>query len=113
MSAKWLCFAISRRMRTPGSPAELERRRCLAVRRIREGHAVEEVAEILEVSPRSVRRWVAVADAWGCTALKARVRVGRRSWIIRKKKLSGVGCLAVLAHKVWARSCGRRNGWPR
>ena len=43
-------------MRNPGSPEELEHRRSLAVRRILEGYSTEEVAEFLDVDPRSVRR---------------------------------------------------------
>jgi transposase len=46
-------------MRSNGSPAELEHRRFLAVRRILDGNSTEEVAEFLEVDPRSVRRWMA------------------------------------------------------
>src|SRR5512143_4138252 len=46
-------------MRNPGSPEELEHRRFLAVRRILEGYSTEEVAEFLDVDPRSVRRWFA------------------------------------------------------
>jgi Homeodomain-like domain len=46
-------------MRTTGSPAELERRRRLAVRCVKEGHSPAEVAEILGVDARSIRRWLA------------------------------------------------------
>lgn len=45
-------------MRHGGLPAEFEHRRLLAVRRVLEGDSVGEVADFLEVDPRSVRRWV-------------------------------------------------------
>lgn len=70
-------YAIGRFMRTPGSPIELERRRVLALRRFREGHSVDEVAEFLEISARSVRRWVAAYAEQGQFGLKARPVSGR------------------------------------
>ena len=48
-------------MRPLGSPAELERRRQLAVGRIAEGYTPDEVADFLDINPRSVRRWLAAA----------------------------------------------------
>jgi transposase len=59
-------------MRNHGSPAELERRRLLAVQRILEGYAAEEVADFLSIDPRSVRRWVA-----------AYRQAGGRGWLSR------------------------------
>jgi transposase len=56
-------------MRTQGSPAELERRRCLAVQRVLEGYSAEEVADVLGVDCRSVRRWVAAFRRRGPAAL--------------------------------------------
>ena len=64
-------------MRTLGSPAELERRRRLAVRRVHEGFTTSEVAEVLGVEPRSVRRWIAAAAEGGSAALAARPVPGR------------------------------------
>ena len=64
-------------MRTIGTPAELERRRRLAVQRVAEGHAAEDVADILGVDPSSVRRWVRLARAGGPAALAARTGAGR------------------------------------
>jgi transposase len=64
-------------MRTLGSPAELERRRCLAVQRVGEGFSAEEVADFLGVDPRSVRRWVAAFGQHGLTGLLARPVPGR------------------------------------
>jgi transposase len=64
-------------MRTAGSPAELEHRRQLAVRRVLEGYTAEEVAEFLEVNPGSVRRWVSVFRRHGVAGLEARAVPGR------------------------------------
>ena len=64
-------------MRTQGSPDELERRRLLAVQRILEGYAAAEVAEFLEVSPRTVWRWLALYRGAGLEGLAARPAPGR------------------------------------
>jgi transposase len=64
-------------MRDTGSPAELERRRLLAVQRVLEGYSSEEVAEFLNVDPRSVRRWVAAYRGQGQPGLRARPASGR------------------------------------
>src|SRR5438874_891587 len=64
-------------MRTPGSPVELERRRCLAIERILEGYSTQEVADFLDVDPRSVRRWLAAFEREGVTGLAARPTSGR------------------------------------
>jgi transposase len=64
-------------MRDQGSPAELERRRLLAVQRVLEGYSAEEVAEFLGVDPRSVRRWVAAHREAGDEGLLARPTSGR------------------------------------
>jgi transposase len=58
-------------MRSLGTPQELERRRWLAVQRLREGYGTEEVADFLGIDPRSVRRWWAAFRA-GPTTLAAR-----------------------------------------
>lgn len=64
-------------MRPKGSPAELERRRRLAVQRVNEGYTVEEVAEFLGVDPRSVRRWVRAFARQGAAGLAALSVPGR------------------------------------
>ena len=64
-------------MRDQGSPAELERRRLLAVQRVLEGYSTEEVAEFLGVDPRSVRRWIAAQRKAGDEGLLARPTSGR------------------------------------
>jgi transposase len=64
-------------MRTIGSPAELERRRFLAVERVSEGYAAVEVADFLGVDPSSVRRWVAAFHSHGAAGLATRPVPGR------------------------------------
>jgi transposase len=64
-------------MRTIGTPAELERRRLLAVERVSQGDSTVEVADFLGVDSRSVRRWVAAFDQHGATGLAARPVSGR------------------------------------
>jgi transposase len=64
-------------MRDKGSPAALEHRRLLAVQRVLEGYSAEEVAEFLDVDPRSVRRWVAAYRLTGGAGLVARPAAGR------------------------------------
>src|SRR3954471_1334128 len=64
-------------MRDKGSPAELEHRRILAVQRVLEGYSTEEVAEFLDVDPRSVRRGVAAHREAGDEGLLAQPPSGR------------------------------------
>jgi transposase len=58
-------------MRPQGNAPELERRRKRAVQAVAEGSTVAEVARVLGVSDRSVRRWVAAAREGGDEALNA------------------------------------------
>ncbi|MCI0356769.1 MAG: helix-turn-helix domain-containing protein [Acidobacteria bacterium] len=64
-------------MRSKGSPAELEQRRLLAVRRVLDGNPAEEVAGFLEVEARRVRRWRAVFQEHGWEGLLAKPVPGR------------------------------------
>jgi len=64
-------------MRSEGSPAELQRRRLLAVQRVREGYAIDLVAGVLGVTVRSVQRWVRAYRARGPGALAAEPIPGR------------------------------------
>jgi transposase len=64
-------------MRTVGSPVELERRRWLAVQRVNEGYATQEVADFLGVDPSSVRRWLVAFRRQGAAGLVARPVPGR------------------------------------
>ena len=64
-------------MRSKGSPHELEYRRCLAVRRVLEGYSIDEVADFLDVHPRSVKRWMHVFRDVGWAGLGALPATGR------------------------------------
>ena len=64
-------------MRTSGSPAELEHRRCLAIERILDGYSTAEVADFLGVDPSSVRRWISAFRRQGLAGLAARPVTGR------------------------------------
>jgi len=55
----------------------LEHRRQLAVQRILEGYSTDEVAEFLDVDPRSVRRWVSAYRRAGEPGLLSRFSPGR------------------------------------
>src|SRR4051812_4933327 len=59
-------------MRPVGTAEELQRRRHLAVQRLAEGYSAEEVAAFLEVSPRSVWRWLAAFRRDGDEGLAVR-----------------------------------------
>lgn len=64
-------------MRPHGTPIELERRLRLAVARVRGGYSTQEVAELLDVSDRAVRGWVAASRDGGDEGLCARPAPGR------------------------------------
>jgi transposase len=64
-------------MRSIGSPAELENRRLLAVRRLLGGFTTEEVAEFLDVDRRSVQRWMNIFSEQGWKGLFSRPSTGR------------------------------------
>ena len=64
-------------MRDQRPPAELECRRLLAVQRVFDGYSAAEVAESLDVDPRSVRRWVAAHRRGGEQGLLTRSSPGR------------------------------------
>ncbi|HEU5119124.1 MAG TPA: IS630 family transposase [Isosphaeraceae bacterium] len=90
-------------MRTQGSPDELERRRLLAVQRILEGYATEEVAEFLDVSPRTVWRWLALYHGAGLEGLAARPATGR------PRKLTTTQEKIILR---WLRDDPTEHGFP-
>jgi transposase len=64
-------------MRPPGSPVELERRRRRAMQLLREGMPPVEVARMVGVDRRSVRRWNAAHRERGFSGLKAKPAPGR------------------------------------
>jgi transposase len=59
-------------MRTPGTAAELERRRYLAVQRLRDGHTAPEVADFLGAHVRTVRSRQAAHRTSPTTGLRAK-----------------------------------------
>src|SRR5688572_3012763 len=63
-------------MRTRGSAQELERRRRLAVERVQEGHTQVQVAQILGVHDRTVRKWIANYRKQGEQGLAAKPHPG-------------------------------------
>lgn len=73
-------------MRPSGSPEELERRRTRAIDLLSTGHAPVEVAHMVGVDRRSVRRWNAAYRKKGASALKARPAPGRPSVLDLKAK---------------------------
>lgn len=64
-------------MRPEGSGKQLERRRQRAIALLREGRAPVEVARLVGVDRRSVRRWNAVHRRQGASGLAARPIPGR------------------------------------
>jgi len=64
-------------MRPHGTAAELERRRLLAVGRVRSGYTHQEVADFLGVCRTSVTRWMAAYRKHGRRGLKAKPHPGR------------------------------------
>lgn len=59
-------------MRTHGTPEQLETRRRLAVRLLRQGHAGAEVARMVGVRSSSMTRWKQAFEALGRDGLKPR-----------------------------------------
>jgi transposase len=64
-------------MRPHGRSDELERRRRLAVKRVRSGYTQEAVANFLGVHLRSVERWMQAYRERGPKGLKAKPATGR------------------------------------
>jgi transposase len=73
-------------MRNAGSPAELERRRRLAVQRVLDGYSSAEVADFLGVHVRSVRRWVRTFHRDGWSGLAAEPPRGRPQKLTRTQE---------------------------
>jgi transposase len=64
-------------MRPPGSPEELQHKRERALELLKQGHTQTDVAGIMDVDPRSVRRWCAAQRQGGKRALQAVPASGR------------------------------------
>jgi transposase len=73
-------------MRPPGSAEELERRRRRAIELLTQGLAPVEVAHMIGVDRRSVRRWKAAYRKKGTAALRARPTPGRPSELDAKAR---------------------------
>src|SRR5436190_8990034 len=83
-------------MRNKGSPAELEHRRFLAIRKVLDGYSTEEVAEFLDVDARSVRRWWATFTRKGVAGLAAQPIGGRPTKLSRTQEKIVLRWLAEL-----------------
>jgi transposase len=90
-------------MRNHGTPAELERRRHLAVQRVCEGYTAEEVSDFLDVAVRSVYRWLAAFRLDGSAGLAAHPAPGRPA------KLSHTQEKIVFR---WLAECPTQLGFP-
>jgi transposase len=90
-------------MRPHGSGPELERRRRLAVRRVRSGYTQTEVARFLDVHLRTVQRWMRTYREFGWSGLKAQPVPGR------PPRLSAAQERRVLS---WFRQSPRSFGFP-
>lgn len=90
-------------MRPHGSGPELERRRRLAVRRVRSGYTQTEVAQFLDVHLRTVQRWMQAYRKSGWSGLKAQPIPGR------PRRLSAAQERQVLS---WFRRSPRSFGFP-
>jgi transposase len=64
-------------VRPCGSPEELQRKRERAIDLLKQGHTQAEVARMVNVDPRSVRRWHAAHRTGGKKALQAVAASGR------------------------------------
>ena len=90
-------------MRPHGTSAELERRRRLAVARVRSGYTQQEVADFFDVDVRSVQRWMQAYREQGLRGLKATHSTGRPPRLSAKQERE------VLR---WFRRSPREFGFP-
>ena len=93
-------------MRPPGSPVELERRRRRAMQLLREGLPPVEVARMVGVDRRSVRRWNAAHRERGLSGLKAKPAPGRPAQVRAQARVAarGLGARAAPAVPPFSRS---------
>ena len=83
-------------MRSQGSAPELERRRELAVARVKAGYSQQEVAAFLGVHRSTVSRWVCAARDGGTKALKAKPTPGRPRKLTARQEKTVLGWVAKL-----------------
>jgi transposase len=89
-------------MRTKGTATELQKRRELAVQRVKDGYRVADVAAFLGVDVSSVNKWVSAERMLGAEGLKAKPAKGRH------RKLSPRQEHTVLS---WFTQSARRFGF--
>lgn len=75
-------------MRPQGSPEELERRRRRAIALLSQGLPPVEVARMVGVDRRSVRRWKATHQRGGAAGLQAKPAPGRPSRLQQEAKVA-------------------------
>ena len=90
-------------MRSHGSAAELQRRRQLALERVKDGYTQREVATFLGVHERTVRRWVAEHREHGEAGIAAKPHPGRPPKLPRRLANLVLG---------WLRSNPKSFGYP-
>lgn len=73
-------------MRPKGSAAELEVRRRIAGRLLLEGRKVDEVAQIVDVSVSSAKRWKKAVQEGGLEALASKPHPGRKPYLDAEQK---------------------------
>lgn len=119
-------------MRTPGTAAELEKRRFLAITRLNEGYSAQEISEFLGVNIRTVFDWQAKYRKRGERGLQAKPPPGRKrkltpfqertvlGWFLQNPKKFGFHTelwtarrVAQLIERKWGVKFNSRylNGW--
>jgi len=81
------------------SAAELERRRRLAVERVRSGYSQQETAKFLGVSKSSVSQWMKAHRKRGDAGLAAKPRPGRPRKLTKRQERTVLGWFAKPATK--------------
>jgi transposase len=81
-------------MDTKPSPAELEARRRLAVRRVLDGYSQKDVAAFLGVTTKAVGNWVAAYREHGDDGLAARPRRGAKPKLTPRQERAVLSWLA-------------------
>jgi len=100
-------------MRPSGSPEELERRRVRAIRLLMQGHQAFEVARLVGVDRRSIRRWNRVYREAGDDGLRrSPLPAVPPSWMAGPRNGSSGSCSRAPRPPGSRRVCGRAPAWP-
>jgi transposase len=75
-------------MKSKGTATELEARRRLAVRLVKEGWKQNFVAAVLSVSPKTVNAWIAAYRAGGDSGLEGKPRPGAKPKLSKDQERS-------------------------